>query len=182
MNLLHELSLRGDDGQLRMVVEVAKGSSVKLKYDGRLGAFIWSRTLTYGVKFPYDFGFFPQTLAEDGDALDAFVYADESTQPGVVVPARAIGALRVEQRRSGRAPRRNDRVLVVPLHDTRSSDFRDIGQITTRTRTELEAFFDASLALTGKRVKFRGWADAAETRTIIEESHARYMSRRRRRS
>jgi inorganic pyrophosphatase len=177
VNLMHDLSLRDAGGNLHVVVEVPRGSAVKLKYDEHTGTFMWSRTLTLGVVYPYDFGFLPQTLAGDGDALDAVVYADASSYPGVVVPGRAIGALRVEQQRPGQAIKRNDRVLVAPLNAHRQDALRDIDGIATRVRDELEAFFTASLALTGKTVRFCGWADAAEAERIVAEAHARYVGR-----
>lgn len=178
INLLHDLALRDDRGNLRVVVEVPRGSAVKLKYDEHTGTFVWSRTLTLGVRFPYDFGFLPQTLAGDGDAVDAMIYAEASTYPGVIVPARAIGTLRVRQVRPGQPPKRNDRVLVVPIHDHRGDQIADIGQIDARVRAEIEAFFAASLALTGKNVQFCGWADAAETAGIITDAHVRYHAAR----
>lgn len=176
VNLLHDLSLRDAGGTLRVVVEVPRGSEVKLKYDEDTGTFEWSRTLTLGVRYPYDFGFLPQTLAGDGDAMDALVFAEAASYPGVVVPGRAIGALRVEQMRPGQPVKRNDRVLVVPVNDHRGDGLQDIDQVATRVRDELEAFFTASLALTGKRVRFCGWADAAETAGLIADAHARYRA------
>ncbi|WP_428268801.1 inorganic diphosphatase [Haliangium sp.] len=177
MNLLHELPLRDRAGNLRVVIEVPRGSAVKLKYDEETGTFVWSRTLTLGVTYPHDFGFLPQTLAGDGDALDAMVLAHASAYPGVVVPARALGTLRVEQQRVGQAVKRNDRVLVVPANAHRQHDIRDIADVPGRVRDEIEAFFGASLALTGKSVRFCGWADAAETATLVSEAHARYLAR-----
>lgn len=177
VNLLHDLPLRDDDGSLRVVVEVPRGSGVKLKYDEHTSTFVWSRTLTLGVVYPYDFGFLPRTLAGDGDALDAVVYAEAASYPGVVVPARAIGALRVEQQRPGQPTKRNDRVLMAPLHAHRRDALQDIGGVPQRVRDELEAFFTASLALTGKTIRFCGWADAAEAERIVEQAHARYLAR-----
>ena len=178
VNLLHDLSLRDRGGILRMVVEVPRGSEVKLKYDEHTDTFMWSRTLTLGVRYPYDFGFLPQTLAGDGDAMDALVFAEASSYPGVVVPGRAIGTLRVEQLRTGQPVKRNDRVLVVPVNDHRGDVLQDIDQVSARVREELEAFFTASLALTGKRVRFCGWADAAESERLIADAHARYRAAR----
>jgi inorganic pyrophosphatase len=178
INLLHDLALRDDRGNLRVVVEVPRGSAVKLKYDEHTGTFVWSRTLTLGVRYPYDFGFLPRTLAGDGDAVDALIYAEASSYPGVVVPGRAIGTLRVEQKRPGQPVRRNDRVVVVPVHDHRGDGLNDIGQVEPRVRQELEAFFAASLALTGKTVRFCGWADAAETARLIADAHGRYLAGR----
>jgi inorganic pyrophosphatase len=177
VNLMRDLSLRDADGNLHMVVEVPRGSAVKLKYDEHTGTFMWSRTLTLGVVYPYDFGFLPQTLSGDGEALDAMAYADASSYPGVVVPGRAIGALRVEQQRPGQSIKRNDRVLIAPLNAHRQDALRDISEVAQRVRDELEAFFAASLALTGKTVRFCGWADAVEAEHIVGEAHTRYLGR-----
>lgn len=174
VNLLHELPLYDDTGRVRVVVEVPRGSGVKLKYDDRLGLFTWSRALSLGIRYPYDFGFFPQTLAGDGDAVDAVIYAEEGSYPGVVVPARVLGALRVEQQRPGQPVKRNDRILVVPASAHRRKQLSDIAHLPQRVLDELEAFFAASLALTGKSVRFCGWADADEATRLIAEAHALY--------
>ncbi len=176
MNLLRDLALYGQPGQVHVVVEVPSGSAVKLKYDHHRDAFVWSRTLTLGITYPHDFGFLPRTLADDGDALDALVYADVGSYPGVIVPTRVIGALRVEQQRPGEAPKRNDRVLTIPGCAHRQQSVRDIGDMPSRVLAELEAFFTASLALTGKNVRLRGWADAAEAREIVDDCHARFCA------
>jgi inorganic pyrophosphatase len=164
--------------EVRIVVEVPRGSEVKLKYDDELGVFTWSRALPLGVAFPYDFGFLPQTLAGDGDALDALVLSRIPSYPGVVVPARAIGALRVEQQRLGQPVKRNDRVIAVPRNEHRLDELSDIDDVAERTRRELEAFFHASLAMTGKSIRLCGWADAAETAALIAEAAARYQAAR----
>jgi inorganic pyrophosphatase len=178
VNLLHELPLRDERGHVRVVVEVPRGSGVKLKYDDDLGVFVWSRALCLGIRYPYDFGFLPQTLAGDGDALDAVVFAEVGSSPGVVVPARVIGALRVEQQRPGQPVKRNDRVLVVPASAHRRTQLDDISGVPERVLDELQAFFAASLALTGKNVGFRGWADAAEAIRLIDDAHAQYKESR----
>lgn len=174
VNLLHELPLYDRDGRIHVVVEVPQGSHVKLKYNEELGMFVWSRALSVGVSFPHDFGFLPQTLAEDGDAVDTLLLTPMPSYPGVVVKARTVGALRVEQKRPGQPVKRNDRVLTVPVNDQRSQHMRDIGDISKRMLDEYQAFFQASLMLTGKNVRFCGWADAAEARTLIDEAHERY--------
>ena len=176
VNLLHELPLHDAANNLHTVVEVPRGSTVKLKYDDHSGLFLWSRALPLGVSFPHDFGFLPQTLSGDGDALDALVFTKVASYPGVVVPSRAIGALRVEQMRPGQPVKRNDRLLVIPVNDHRRAKIRDVSDVPGRQLDEIQAFFTASLALTGKNVRFCGWADAKETTRLIDESHARYRA------
>lgn len=175
MNLLHELPLYDRDGCIRVVVEVPRGSSVKLKYDPESGVFTWSRALSLGVRFPHDFGFLPQTIAGDGDALDALVLSSVPSYPGVVVATRIIGALRVEQERDGGPCKRNDRLLAVPINAHRCAHMNDVGDVPERVRDEIQAFFDASLLLTGKHVRFCGWADVDEARVLVDEAHHRYQ-------
>jgi inorganic pyrophosphatase len=174
VNLLHDLPARDDDNLL-VVVEVPAGSRVKLKYDAEREVFTWSRALTVGVSFPWDYGFVPRTRAPDGDALDVLVYSHAgATAPGVVVPARVIGALRVEQRR-GRGPvKRNDRVLVVPADEKLLADVADAADLPRRAREEIEEFFRASLALTGKDARLRGWSSAAEAERMVTAAVRRY--------
>jgi len=175
MNLLRDLPSHDDDGNLLVVVEVCAGSRVKLKYDPRLEAFVWSRALTVGVVYPWDYGFVPRTASGDGDALDVLVYSHAGpTHPGVVVPARPIGALRVEQRRGAGPVKRNDRLLVVPVDDHVHSDLREVADLPRRAHAEIEEFFRASLALTGKDARARGWGDAAEAAELVADACARF--------
>jgi inorganic pyrophosphatase len=158
-----------------VVVETPRHARVKLKYDETLDGFVWSRPLTLGVQYPYDFGFFPRTQAEDGDPLDALVYTEQPSYPGVIVPARVIGALRVEQRRKGTRVKRNDRVVVVPVDEKRRSDIADVRELPARVLEELEEFFRASIVLTGKVVRYRGWAGAPETRKIVLQAAKKFL-------
>lgn len=175
VNLLRDLPLfpdtGGDGDTVQAVVETPRGSSLKLKYVPAFDRFAWSRSLSLGVTFPYDYGFLPQTLAEDGEAVDAVVLADVGSFPGVIVPARIVGALRVLQQRDGGPAKRNDRVVVVPVNEHRHRALADVGDLPERMRDELEAFFGASLLLTGKRVEFRGWSSAAEARDAVAAAH-----------
>lgn len=173
MNLLRDLPARDASGNVRVVVETPAGSRVKYKYDERLGVFSWSRTLVRGVRFPYDFGFVPRTLADDGDALDALILADETTHPGIVVPTRVVGALRIEQQRDGGPVKRNDRLIAVPAFDS-AHGITDIADVKQRVRDELEQFTHAALVLTGKLIVLRGWADAAEAATVLRDAEARF--------
>jgi len=164
----NQLPPRDANGNLIVVVETPRGSQVKLKYAPDLDAFVWSRRLTLGVSFPYDYGFVPGTLAEDGDALDAFVFTGVPSYPGVVVPSRIVGALRIEQQRDGEPVKRNDRLLVVPVNDHRYRSVVDIDDVASRTREEMEEFCRASLLLTNKAIELRGWADRAEATELVD--------------
>jgi inorganic pyrophosphatase len=178
LNLLVDLPLRDPSGLVHAVVEVPRGCAVKLKYDPEIGAFVWSRALPLGLVFPYDFGFLPRTLAGDGDAVDALLYTEVPSFPGVVVRGRVIGALRVVQQRGGRAEKRNDRIIVVPDAEHRRDGLGDVGQLPARVRDEIEAFFAASLALTGKTVRFDGWASAIEADAAVDAAGRAFATSR----
>src|SRR5688500_2481633 len=85
----------------RVVVESPRGSSAKLKFDSADQVMTLSRPLTLGLIYPFDWGFIPGTRMADGDPLDAMLLWDTPTFPGVVVPCRAVGLVKVDQRRAG---------------------------------------------------------------------------------
>ena len=175
MNLLRDLPLRlPKSAGIRMVVETPAGSGVKYAWDGDSQCVVWSRPLVGGLTFPYDFGFLPQTLGDDGDALDAMLLTDRGSHPGIVVPARVLGALRVEQFRDEAPAKRNDRIMLQPLNEHRSAHVRDVTDLPERTLSEIESFFLASLSLTGKRIEFRGWANAAEAEELVTAAAKRF--------
>src|SRR5205085_2446067 len=80
-----------------VVIETPKGSRNKYKFSQKLGMFMLKGVLPEGMSFPYDFGFLPATLGEDGDPLDVLLLMDQPAFCGCVVPARMIGVIEAEQ-------------------------------------------------------------------------------------
>jgi len=155
------------EGVAHVVVEAPRGSAVKLKYEPALGAFTVSRPLVLGFAYPFEFGFFPSTKAEDGDPLDAIVLTDVATFPGVVRKCRALGILRASQKAKGGRVR-NDRVVTIAVDDRRLRHLHDVRELSAREREEIEAFVHASVALEDKEVELLGWGDASAARAAIE--------------
>ena len=104
----------GQTEQVNAIVETPKGSRNKYTYDQEADLCKLKKALPAGMMFPFDFGFIPSTLAEDGDPMDILVLTDAPTFPGCLVECKILGIIKVEQFKNGEYVR-NDRV--VGLHD-----------------------------------------------------------------
>jgi inorganic pyrophosphatase len=127
-------------GLVNLIVDTPKGSRNKFRYDSALGLFRLGKRLPLGMAFPYDFGFIPSTLAEDGDPLDVLLLADEATFPGCLVGARLLGVLEAEQREKVESTR-NDRLVatvVTPYNPAELASLLDLG---APRLSEIEHFF-----------------------------------------
>src|SRR4030081_897206 len=113
------MAMTGDG--LICIVEIPKGSRNKYEYDPELGAIKLDRYLMPSVVYPADYGFIPETLALDGDALDVLVCLSEPTFPGCMVPVRPIGLFEMEDEKGI-----DDTVLCVPLNDPGWSALNDV--------------------------------------------------------
>lgn len=170
MRALNRLDAFAHDDIFHVVVESPRGSALKLKYDPTLGAMTISRPLNLGLTFPFDWGFVPSTLGADGDPIDAVVYWDVSSYPGVVIPCRALAVIEVDQRGGdGKGRVRNDRVVAVPLEARREQQVA-LNDVTVRVREELDQFFLAATALEGKDARILGWAGAENAIALIRAS------------
>jgi inorganic pyrophosphatase len=174
MMSLSTLSTYGSNGSVHVVVESPRGSTVKLKYDAALNAITLSRPLIEGLSYPFDWGFVPSTCAADGDPLDAMILWDRATFPGVVVPCRLIGLLAVEQNSKQRpgTRERNDRVIGVPWNAPKYHALKEVRDVESRVREELEAFFAGAAAFEDKDLKFLQWAGASAAYDLVKASIA----------
>ena len=137
---------------VEVVIETPKGHRNKFKYDAKKRCYRLGSVLPAGASFPYDFGFLPGTLGEDGDPLDVLVLMDESAFPGCVVEARFIGVLEVEQAKDGKHYR-NDRLIAVATEAHDYQDLHTLKDINENLLKELEHFFASYSQLQGKEFK-----------------------------
>jgi inorganic pyrophosphatase len=160
-----------DDGSINVIVESPRGSTSKFKYDCETGAIMLSRPLPTGVVYPYDWGFIPSTRAADGDPLDAMVLWDGAAFPGVVVPSRLIGLLRVEQTIAATGSvQANDRLFAVPVKSPRLEQVRTIFDLPERVRLELEQFFVSVVAFEGKTLRLGGFDGPEAADRVLREA------------
>lgn len=161
-----------DSKSLRVVIETPKGSRNKFKYDPRLGTYILGSVLAEGMKFPYDFGFVPQTKDEDGDPTDVLLLMDEPAFTGCVVESRIVGVIQAEQSEDGKMVR-NDRVLAVATQSHIHADIKEPKDLNSRMIQELEDFFVAYNKPRGKKFKLLGVQDAKVAMKLIKKTRTK---------
>jgi inorganic pyrophosphatase len=160
------------DGILNVVVETPAGATNKIKWDLELESFALSRPLPLGMAYPHDWGFVPGTHAEDGDPVDALVLSEGTTYPGLVIPCRPIGVVRLEQnRKQGGGRERNDRIIAVAASGHRHP-LQAAAELAPRVREELERFFLNVVFFEDKAPSLLGWGDAGEAWQLVRASRS----------
>ena len=143
-----------ETGDLTVVLETPRGSRNKYKYDPACDAIRLGAVLGEGLVFPYDFGFFPSTLGDDGDPLDVLLFLDTAVPPGCVATARLIGVLEVEQKEQGKPWRRNDRFLAVASHAHSHQALQRLDDLrAAHLLPGIESFFTHYAGLNGKTLR-----------------------------
>ena len=157
---------------VRCLVEIPKGSRNKYEYDEALGGIKLDRFLFSSVVFPADYGFIPDTLAEDGDALDAMVLVGERTFPGCVIEVRPIAVLHMTDDRG-----QDDKIICVPFEDPHWSGLETLDDIPPQLRTEVEHFFSIYKQPEGIEVEMQGFEDCDAALALIEAARERHRRR-----
>jgi inorganic pyrophosphatase len=172
-NLL-KLPVEGEEnGSVHCVVETPRGSRAKFSYDPDNKVFKLSKELVTGLSYPYDWGFIPSTLAEDGDPADVMLLHNVTTYPGMLISATVVGVLRIDDC-EGKKRTPNPRLFAVPLGANREHEIEDVRQLSKRTRKELEKFFKQTAALQDKEVDVIDWDGPKAAREILDEAAARF--------
>src|SRR5438132_13233435 len=79
--------------EVNVVIEIPKGSNIKYELDKESGMIMVDRFLHTAMYFPANYGFIPNTLADDGDPADVLVLSEQTITPGAVIPSKIIGML-----------------------------------------------------------------------------------------
>jgi inorganic pyrophosphatase len=141
-----------DEDIFKVIIETPKGSRNKFAFDPDEKTFALKKVLPAGMVFPYDFGFVPSTLAEDGDPIDVLVLMDEPAFPGCVVKVRLIGVIEGEQG-NGKKTERNDRLVAVEVANHQWKHVDHLDQLGKQFVKELGQFFVNYHELTGKEYR-----------------------------
>jgi inorganic pyrophosphatase len=173
--LLSNVPTYGENGAVHAVVEAPKGTSVKPKYDPKLGMFTISRGLPLGLSYPFDWGFVPSTRAPDGDPLDVLILHDEKTWPGVLLACQPLGVVEMDQDDQDGKRQKNDRIIVMPLWHDRLEEFERASELPKRLREEIEQFFLSTTFFTAKNPKVIAWKGRKRASEIIRKTNNAFL-------
>jgi len=157
---------------INVVIEIPGGAGggapIKYELDKDSGAVFVDRVVNTPMFYPCNYGFVPNTLHADGDPTDVLVLCDFPVQPGVVIPSRVVGVLKMEDDGG-----MDDKLIAVPLEkiDPFQAGIQDLDDVAPKTRDRIKHFFEHYKDLEdGKWVKVIGWGDKAEALEILQTS------------
>ena len=163
---------------VNVFIETPTGSRDKFELNHDTGLLEWSLQLPLGLSFPFAFGFVPNTLADDGDALDICLLVDGVIPPGTIVPSRLIGVLTVSQDESGdgETDTRNDRILAVPTLAQSYGDVDDVHELRDGFYEEVARFFERYNQLIDRAFDFGEPGDRDEAYRRLDQAVERAAS------
>jgi len=159
-NFLHDLA-PGTADQMNVIIEIPRGSKNKYEIDKETGLIALDRVNHTTQDFPFDYGFVPQTLWADGDALDVILLTTHPLAPGILVRARAVAVMRMVDDGDS-----DDKIIAVPVSDPRWQEVKDLSDINRHTIKEMEHFYSTYKKLQNQEVKVTGF----EGRTAAEKT------------
>jgi len=151
--LPHQLDVK--KGTCRAIIETPKGCRNKFDYDPKSNPFMLGGLLPEGMMFPFDFGFIPSILGEDGDPLDILVLMDAPADVGCLIDVRLVGAISAQQIEDGKRET-NDRLLGVAIHSYDHEDIATIDDVSKTLLSQIEEFFVSYNKQRGKKFKITG--------------------------
>jgi inorganic pyrophosphatase len=161
---------------VNMIVETPKGTRNKFAWKETYGVIELRRILRGGMAWPCDFGFVPQTLAEDGDALDVALLIDEPCFPGCLVRARVIGSIGLIKNGD-----ENDRILAVPISLPGAAstwdEVRELEDVSPRLVEEIQGFLKDYQTFEGNEIELTGIQDADAAWQSVQSAARRWKEK-----
>jgi inorganic pyrophosphatase len=170
MNLLHDVPA-GTADTMNVIIEINKGSKNKYEIDKETGIIALDRVAHTAQDFPFDYGFVPQTLWDDGDALDVVVLTTYPLLPGILVRVRPVAIMDMTD--SGDS---DVKVIAVPIDDPRWDEVVDLAHLNKHTLKEIEHFYDTYKKLQNKIVTVHGFKGKTEAMAAFERSRELYQA------
>jgi inorganic pyrophosphatase len=172
MNLLHDIA-PGSKEKMNVIIEIPRGSLNKYEIDKETGLIALDRVSHTAQPYPFDYGFVPQTLWDDGDALDVVLLTTAPLLPGILVHARPVAVLPMVD-----GGDRDEKILAVPISDPRFDDIKDLADVNKHTLKEIAHFFLTYKKLQNKEVTLADWQDKAAAEAAFERSIQMYNDKK----
>ena len=156
-----------EEGQVNVFIEIPKDSSIKYELDKDSGCIFVDRFLFTAEYYPANYGFIPNTLADDGDPVDVLVLSDQSVAPGTVIPSVIIGMLEMEDEAGIDA-----KLIAVPNNkiDPMYGTFTDITDVPEALKNKMKHFFETYKQLEpGKWVKVKDWKGRDDAIDVVKK-------------
>ncbi len=171
MNLLYDID-PGTEKEMNVIIEIPKDSHNKYEIDKGTGLIKLDRANYSAAAYPFDYGFVPQTLWDDGDALDVILLTTYPLNVGILVKARPVGILRMIDGGDS-----DDKVIAVPVDDKRWDDIQDIKDVNQHQLKEFQHFFETYKQLKGKpvEVKIDGYEGVLQAAAAFERAREMYI-------
>jgi len=154
--------------EINVFIEIPQGSSIKYELDKQSGTIFVDRFLYTAMSYPFNYGFVPNSMAEDGDPIDVLVISSQPVSPGVVIPSRPIGMLEMEDEEGI-----DTKIVALPTKkiDPQYADINDVGQLSKSLKEKIKHCFEHYKDLEpGKWVKIKDWKNKAEAEQAIERA------------
>ncbi|HEX2792446.1 MAG TPA: inorganic diphosphatase [Candidatus Paceibacterota bacterium] len=172
MNLLHDIA-PGTKDRMNVIIEIPRGSKNKYEIDKETGIIALDRVMHSAQDYPFDYGFVPQTLWDDGDALDVVVLTTHPLMPGILVRARPVGIMPMID--GGEA---DEKVIAVPTDDPRFANVADLGDVNPHTLKEIAHFFSTYKQIQKKEVSVGAFQDKAAAEAAFERAVGLYNEKK----
>jgi len=151
------------------VIEISLGDYNKYEIDRKTGLLRLDRVLHSAVYYPGNYGFIPQTLAEDGDELDVLVLGSTAVQPLTIVRARAIGLMKMKDQN-----RADDKIIAVAMGDPDYDGYRKLKDLPPHRLAVIRRFFNDYKVLENKSVVVKDFCPVRDARTVFVAALKRY--------
>ncbi len=169
MNLVKDIT-PGNKDIMHVIIEIPKGSKNKYEIDKETGLIALDRVMHTAQDVPYDYGFIPQTLWEDGDPLDVVVLTTYPLFPGLLVKVRPVGLVDMVDSGEG-----DVKIIAVPASDPRWEHVQDLADVNKHTLKEIEHYFLTYKQIQKKEVVIKGFEGKAEAQKAFEKARQAYQ-------
>lgn len=154
--------------KVNVFIEISKDGTVKYELDKESGVIFVDRFLYTTMQYPFNYGFIPKTMGEDGDPIDVVVLSEQKVIPGVVIPSKLIGLLEMEDEAGI-----DTKIIAVPTEkiDPLFGKYNDVSELPDSLKNKLRHFFENYKTLEpGKWVKIKDWKGKKEAVDAVKKA------------